>query len=62
MENIVLILDTDTVELRKLREIFAREGYSIMTAADRSTAMQILSKVRVRYVVGAASMFTLNLK
>jgi PleD family two-component response regulator len=51
----ILIIDEDTRELRKLREILAREGYDIMTATDRRTAEEISRKVPVSFVLGTSS-------
>lgn len=55
MENYLLIIDSDMQELRRLREILTREGYNIMTAADKETARQICERVPVRLVLASAS-------
>ena len=55
MENYLLIIDPDTQELRKLREILTREGYNIMTATDAETAKQICERVPVHLVLARAS-------
>lgn len=55
MDHHILIIDDNTQELRKLREILTREGYNIMTATDYSTAMQIYQNVPVRLVLASAS-------
>jgi len=55
MENYLLIIDPDTQELRRLREILTREGYSIMTATDKETAKQICERVPVHLVLASAS-------
>ena len=46
----ILIIDDDTQELRKLREILTREGYDIMTATDKETAKQISQKVPIGFI------------
>jgi len=51
MDNIILIIDSNTQELRKLREILTREGYNIMTATDRETAIQICQRIPVKFVL-----------
>jgi PleD family two-component response regulator len=55
MENYLLIIDPDTQELRRLREILTREGYNIMTATDKETARQICERVPVHLVLACAS-------
>ncbi len=55
MQKHILIIDDDTQELRKLRELLTREGYNIMTATDRETAKQISQKVSISFVLAKAS-------
>jgi PleD family two-component response regulator len=50
--DLVLVVDSDTVQLRKLREILTREGFSIMTATDKDTALQICAKISVQFILG----------
>ena len=52
MHELILVVDPDTVRLRKLREILSREGFNIMTATDRTTAMQICQRIPVQYILG----------
>lgn len=56
MSGFVLIIDSDTEELRRLREILTREGYNIMTAADWETARQLSEKVEVELVLCQTSL------
>lgn len=56
MQKHILIIDDDTQELRKLREILTREGYDIMTATDKETAKQISQKVTIGFILAKASM------
>jgi PleD family two-component response regulator len=37
--DLVLVVDSDAVKLRKLREVLTRKGFSIMTAMDKETAL-----------------------
>ncbi len=55
MDQHILIIDDNTAELRKLRELFTREGYNIMTATDYETAMQIYRHIPVSLVLAKAS-------
>ena len=52
MQELILVVDPDTVRLRKLRELLSREGFGIMTASDRETAMQICHRIPVQLVLG----------
>jgi PleD family two-component response regulator len=52
MPENVLIIDTNTNELRKLREVLTREGYSVMTATDSETAKQICRQIPIKYILG----------
>ncbi|MCF7803364.1 MAG: hypothetical protein K9N46_11810 [Candidatus Marinimicrobia bacterium] len=53
MEKHLLIVESDLDELRKIREMFAREGYNIMTATDKETVVEILQNIPVKLVIGA---------
>lgn len=59
MEQHILIIDDDTQELRKLREILTREGYSIMTATDTGTAKKIVERIPVGFILVKGSMLEL---
>jgi PleD family two-component response regulator len=52
MHELILVVDPDTARLRRLREILSREGFSIMTATDRTTAIQICQRIPVQFVLG----------
>jgi PleD family two-component response regulator len=52
MHELILVVDPDNVRLRKLRELLSREGFGIMTANDRETAMQICRRIPVKLVLG----------
>ena len=54
MDKHILIIDDDTQELRKLREILTREGFNIMTATDKATALQISEKVPIGFILAKA--------
>ncbi|MEW5799279.1 MAG: hypothetical protein AB1728_09755 [Bacteroidota bacterium] len=54
MSENILIIDKNTAELRKLREVLTREGYSVMTATDSATAKQICKQIPIRFVLGEA--------
>lgn len=62
MEQHILIIDDDTQELRRLREILTREGYNIMTAADKETAKRIMEKISIGFILGKGSMLELGRK
>jgi DNA-binding NtrC family response regulator len=51
MEQHILIVDDDTQELRKLRELLTRGGYNIMTATDVETAEKIMEKVSIGFLL-----------
>ncbi len=56
MTEHILIIDSDLQELRRLREILAREGYNIMTASDDKTAQEIYSRLPVKLVIAEATL------
>lgn len=56
MSNYILVIDKNTEELRRLRELLSREGYNIMTASDLETATEICEKVSVSLVLGDSSL------
>lgn len=51
MKAQILIVDDDTGELKRLREILASYGYGILTATDPAIAEQISKKIPVRYIL-----------
>jgi DNA-binding response OmpR family regulator len=57
MEQHILIIDDDTTELRKLRELLTRGGYNIMTATDKDTAERIMKRIPVGFLLVKASMW-----
>jgi PleD family two-component response regulator len=50
--ELVLVVDSDAMKLRKLREVLTRAGFSIMTATDKDTALQICARIPVQFVLG----------
>jgi len=54
MQENILIIDKNTIELRKLREVLTREGYGVMTATDNITAKQICEQIPVKFILGEA--------
>lgn len=52
MPDNILIIEKNTTELRKLREVLTREGYGVMTATDRETAKQICRQISIKYILG----------
>lgn len=56
MTEHILIIDSDLQELRRLREILAREGYNIMTASDDKTAQEICTRLPVKLVIADAKL------
>lgn len=59
MNEHILIIDNDKSQLRKLRQILSREGYSIMTATDLETAASICKNLPIKYVLGESNFFNL---
>jgi len=47
----VLIVHKDSQRLRKLRELFVREGYQIMTATNWRTAKLISEKINIELIL-----------
>lgn len=55
MKKPILVLDDDTQELRKLREILTREGFNIITATDIETAVQLSRHIKIGFILGKAT-------
>lgn len=58
----VLIIESNTNKLRKLREILSKEGFNIMTVTDRDSALSICSKLKVEYIIANPNDLGLNEK
>ncbi|HSP86908.1 MAG TPA: hypothetical protein VLN45_02145 [Ignavibacteriaceae bacterium] len=54
MKNQILVLDDDTYELRRLREILTREGFNIITATDKDMALELSKHIKFSFVLGKA--------
>lgn len=52
MSEQILIIDSNTKTLRKLRELLSREGFNIMTVTDRDSALNICKKIKIEYIIG----------
>lgn len=50
----MLILDKDIQELRRLREILSREGFNIITATDMKTAEKLSEHFNFTFILGSA--------
>lgn len=55
MKNQILVIDADTYELRKLREILTREGFNIITATNKETALELSKRIKFGLVLGKAA-------
>jgi len=53
MQEHILIIDENIIQLRKLREVLSREGFSIITVSDRESAINITKKLNVAYVLAS---------
>jgi PleD family two-component response regulator len=51
MKKQILIIDDNTSELKKLREILSQNGYGILTATDEEIARILCSKIPVDFVL-----------
>ncbi|MCF8241800.1 MAG: response regulator [Melioribacteraceae bacterium] len=60
MKKTILVIEPDKKELRNLREILSKEGYSIMTATDIETAVNICRSIEVDYILSETA--NINLK
>lgn len=54
----ILIIDSNTQELRKMRELLYKEGFNIMTASDLKTANDLIEKIEIKYVISESSVFS----
>ena len=51
MSGQILIIDSDSTQLRKLRELLSREGFNIITVSDKESAIKICEKIEVEYIL-----------
>lgn len=58
MEQKIIVVDDNSVALRKLREILTREGYGVMTAMNQKTADDICNQINVDYMLIKVSMYS----
>lgn len=62
MDEQILIIESNTSKLRKLREILSKEGFNIITVTDRNSALNICKKLNVEYVLANPADLKLNEK
>lgn len=51
MNDHILIIESNTTKLRKLREILSKEGFNIITVTDKESALNICNKIQIEYVI-----------
>lgn len=47
----ILVIDDETTELKKLREVLSKSGYGIITATDVEMGKQLSAKVHFDYIL-----------
>lgn len=60
MSEQILIIDNNTTSLRKLREVLSKEGFGIITVTDKTSAKNILMKMKINYIVGEVGLMSLT--
>lgn len=58
MKKQILVIDDETIELKKLREILSKSGYGIITATDLETGKQLSEKVHFDYILKKSDLST----
>ncbi|MEW6195016.1 MAG: hypothetical protein AB1521_07670 [Bacteroidota bacterium] len=56
----ILIIESNTNELKKLREILSRQGFSIITVTDSESAINITSKLSIKYVIASTEVLDIR--
>ncbi|MBX2975817.1 MAG: response regulator [Ignavibacteriaceae bacterium] len=51
MKKQILIIDDNTSELKKLRELLSQNGYGVLTATDEEIAKILCSKIPIDFVL-----------
>lgn len=51
MDELILIIESNTQTLKKLREILSREGFNIMTVTNKESALNICNKIKIDYIL-----------
>ncbi|MCX7874584.1 MAG: hypothetical protein N2321_00295 [Melioribacteraceae bacterium] len=60
MDDQILIIESNTFALKKLREILSREGYNIMTVTSKEAALNICSKIKIDYIIANPQEFDIS--
>ncbi|MCX7797709.1 MAG: hypothetical protein N2249_03700 [Melioribacter sp.] len=58
----VLVVESNTMQLRKLRELLSREGYDVITVNNIESAMIICDKVKVDYILASTEILQIKSK
>jgi CheY-like chemotaxis protein len=62
MNDHILIIDSDKIILRRLRELLTSEGFSIMTVTDKKEALNLCKQLPIRLIIGAPSELGIDTK
>lgn len=57
MKNSILVIDTDTIALKRLRCILSREGFNLMTATNIYAAERILREIDITYILAKTDFY-----
>jgi PleD family two-component response regulator len=60
MRKQILIVEENREELRKLRKLLSSEGYNIMTAMDKETAIEICNNLEIAFILSSTSILDLK--
>jgi PleD family two-component response regulator len=60
MRKQILIVEENREELRKLRKLLSSEGYNIMTAMDKETAIEICNNLDIAFILSSTSILDLK--
>ncbi len=60
MRKQILIVEENKEELRKLRKILSSEGYNIMTAMDKETAIEICENLDISFILSSTAILDLR--
>lgn len=57
MDKRILVVESNTLLLKKLRELLSREGYDVITVNNKESALNICEKVKIDYILASTEIF-----
>ncbi|MEJ5352428.1 MAG: hypothetical protein WHS65_12640 [Melioribacteraceae bacterium] len=60
MNKSILVVEPNTLLLKKLREVLSREGFDVITVTNIEMAVNICNKIKIEYILAKPEVLSIN--